>query len=126
MERKHKTFEDIKAWQLAKEFRKKIYGITKKFPKHEQFVLTPQIRRAAISITSNISEGFGRYSFQENIQFCRTARGSVNEVLDQLYIALDENYIGKEEFEELCKEGRDVEKAINGYIEFLKNQKNNF
>jgi len=126
MAKSNKTFEDIKAWQLAKESRKKIYETTKKIPKDEQFVLTSQIRRAIISITSNIAEGFGRYSFQENIQFCRTARGSVNEVLDQLYIAIDEKYIEKSEFDELYKEGREVEKAINGYIEFLKGQKNNF
>ena len=119
----HKTFEDVKAWQLAREFRKKIYKITKKFPKDELYVLTSQIRRAVISIGSNIAEGYGRYSFQENIQFCRIARGSVNEVLDQLHVALDESYITKEEFDELYKEGRELEKAINGYISFLKQQK---
>jgi four helix bundle protein len=126
MVKSNKTFEDIKAWQLARDFRKEIYRITKKFPKDEQFVLISQIRRAVISITSNIAEGFGRYSFQENIQFCRTARGSVNEVLDQLYVALDEKYIEKNEFEKLYKQGKEVEKAINGYIGFLKDQKNNF
>jgi len=126
MYRNYKTYEDIKAWQLAREYRRKIYKITKKFPKEEIYVLTSQMRRAAISITSNIAEGYGRYSYQENIQFCRTSRGSVNEVLDQLYVALDENYITKEEFNNLYKEGREVEKAINGYISFLKKQKNNF
>lgn len=122
----HKTFEDIKAWQLGREFRKKIYEMTKKFPKEEMYVLTPQIRRATISTTANIAEGFGRYFFQESIQFCRTARASVNEVLDHLYTALDEEYITKEEFESFYKEGREIERAINGYIDFLKKQKENF
>lgn len=108
---------------MGREFRKKIYKITKKFPKEETFILITQIRRSANSITSNIAEGYGRYSWQENIQFCRTARGSVNEVLDQLYTALDENYITKKEFECLYQKGREVEKAINGYISFLEQQK---
>ena len=90
--KKH-NFEDVKAWQLARELRKNIYKITNNFPKEELYCLTSQIRRSAISIHSNIAEGYGRYNFQENIQFCRVARGSVNEVLDQLYVALDERYI---------------------------------
>lgn len=119
----NKTFEDIKAWQLGHEFRKEIYKITKKFPSDERFTLTPQIRRAVISISSNIAEGFGRYSYQENIQFCRIARGSINETLDQLYMALNENYINEGEFNNLYQRGRDLERAINGYIGFLKKQK---
>ena len=118
-----KTFEDIKAWQLNREFRKNVFEAIKKFPKHENFALIPQIRRATISISSNIAEGFGRYSYQENIQFCRIARGSINEVLDQLYIAMDKKYITEIEFNGLYKRGREVEQAVNGYISFLKNQK---
>ena len=69
--------------------------MTKKFPKEELYCLVSQIRRAAISVHSNVAEGYGRYNFQENIQFCRIARGSINEVLDQLYAALDEKYIDR-------------------------------
>jgi four helix bundle protein len=119
----YRTFEDVKAWQIGREFRKKIYEITKRFPKSELYCLLSQIRRAAVSITSNIAEGYGRYSFQENTQFCRISRGSVNEVLDQLYVALDEKYITQEEFDNLYKLGREVEHAINGYINFLNSQK---
>jgi four helix bundle protein len=115
----YKTFEDIKAWQLAREFRKKIYSITKEFPSFEIYSLVSQLRRAAISATSNIAEGYGRYSYQDNIHFCRMSRGSINEVLDQLYIALDENYVCQQKFDSLYKEGREVEHAINGYIKFL-------
>ena len=121
-----KTFEDIKAWQLGKEFRIKIYQISKNFSADEKYVLTSQIRRAVISINSNIAEGYGRYSFKENINFCRIARGSANEVLDQLYVALDEKYINQEEFNNLYRNGRELERAINGYISFLQNQKNKF
>ena len=119
--KKH-SFEDVKAWQLARTFRKNIYNITKIFPKEELYCLVSQIRRAVISIHSNIAEGYGRYNFQENIQFCRIARGSANEVLDQLYVAKDENYISEVVFNKLYGEGRDTELAINGYINFLKGQ----
>lgn len=123
--KKH-SFEDVKAWQLAREFRRNIYNITKIFSRDEMYCLTSQIRRAAISIHSNIAEGYGRYYFQENIQFCRVARGSVNEVLDQLYVALDEGYISKEAFDSIYIEGRNVEAAINGYIIFLEDQQKKY
>ncbi len=119
--KKH-SFEDVKAWKTARIFRTNIYNITKLFPDIEKYCLTAQIRRAAISIHSNIAEGYGRYSFQENIQFCRISRGSLNEVLDQLYVALDENYIAEDIFNNLYKEGRNVEIDINCYIGFLKSQ----
>lgn len=120
---KRHSFENVKAWQLARNFRNNIYKISARFPKEELYCLTSQIRRASISAHSNIAEGYGRYNFQENIQFCRIARGSVNEVLDQLYAALDSSYIAKEDFDILYNEGRNVELAINGYISFIRSQK---
>ena len=122
MTKEYKTFQDIKAWQLGREFRHKVYTISKKFPQEEKFCLTQQIRRSVISITANIAEGYGRYSYQENINFCRISRGSVNETLDHLQTALDENYISQQEFTDLDQAGREIEKAINGYISYLKNQ----
>ncbi len=119
---KRHSFEDVKAWQLARNFRKNIYSITKQFPKEELYCLTSQMRRATVSIHSNIAEGYGRYNFQENIQLCRIARGSLNEVLDQLYAASDEKYINNEQFNSLRIEGRNIELALNGYIGFLKGQ----
>ena len=119
----YKRFEDLKAWQLAREFRKAVYKISKSFPKSEQYALAPQIRRAAISITANIAEGHGRYHFQENTQFCRISRGSINEVLDHLYAALDEKYINQQTFDKLYEQGREVEKVLNGYISYLQRGK---
>jgi len=115
----YKRFEDLKVWQLAREFRKNIYNISKMFPKEEIYGLTNQIRRAAYSITANIAEGHGRYHYQENIQFCRTSRASINEVLDYLYTALDNNYITEKDFHKLYDRGRKIEMVLNGYIEFL-------
>ncbi len=117
-----RTFEDLTCWKSGREFRKEIYKISEKFPKEEQYHLTAQIRDAAVSITANLAEGFGRYHYQENIQCCRISRGSTNEVLDHLYTALDEKYISKKDFDRLYKQGREVERAINGYIGFLQGQ----
>lgn len=113
-------FEELKCWQLAREYRKAIYKVTKTFPGDELFGLTSQLRRAACSVTSNIAEGYGRYRFQDRAQFCIVARGSLNESLDHLYAALDENYISRETFEKLYKQGREVERVLNGYISHLR------
>ena len=116
-------FEDLKIWQMARKFRKNIYGTAKKFPKFEQFGLASQIRNAAISITANIAEGHGRYHYKEEMQFMRIARGSLNEVLDHLYTAIDEEYITQKSFDSLYGGGRELEKAINGYIGYLQKKK---
>lgn len=113
-------FEELEAWKAAREFRKAVYAATKGFPKEELFALTNQMRRAACSITANIAEGYGRYSFAETLQFCVIARGSLNEVLDQLYVALDEEYIDQTTFERLYDQGRKAEVILNGYINFLR------
>jgi four helix bundle protein len=119
---KVRTFEDLTCWKLARDLRKEIYKISEEFPKEEKYHLTSQIRAAAVSITANIAEGYGRYHYQENIQCCRISRGSANEVLDHLYTALDAKNISKIDFDRLYKQGREVEKSINGYIGFLKGQ----
>ena len=113
----------MKVWKLSREFRKDIYQISQKFPKQEQYTLTSQIRRAAISITANIAEGHGRYHYQEEIHCLRIARGSLNEVLDHLYAALDHKYINQEVFDRLYKNGREIERTLNGYIGYLQKKK---
>ncbi len=72
--------------------------LIKKFPPEEKYALTDGMRRSSRSTTENIAEGFGRYHFQENIQFCRHSRGSLHELIDQLITALDEEYITKSEY----------------------------
>jgi len=119
-----RRFEDLVVWQLARKYRHEIYKISAKFPRKEEYHLTAQIRDAAVSITANIAEGYGRYSYQENIQFCRIARGSINESLDHLYAASDEKYLSMDEFKSLYDQGRKVEKALNGYIGYLQREKN--
>jgi four helix bundle protein len=87
------TFEDLEVYKAAREFRKKIFNLIKQLPSEEKYNLGSQMRRAATSLTNNIAEGHGRFHFQENIQFLRQARGSLEELLDDLNICIDESYI---------------------------------
>jgi len=79
-----RDFTDLDAWKLARELRQRVYQLTSLFPPEEKHVLTSQIRRAAISVTANLAEGYGRYSYQENSHFCRLSRASVYEVRGHL------------------------------------------
>ena len=121
-----KSFEDLECWKQARILRKFVSkSIITKIPKSERYELISQIRRSSRSVGNNITEGYGRYNYQENIQFCRIARGSLVETLDHGIIAYDEEYITKEEFLELRKIHDNTLKILNGYIKYLKTQKNN-
>jgi len=111
-----RDFTDLQVWQLARELRKRVYKLARKFPGEEKFGLASQAQRAAVSVTANIAEGFGRYSYQENIQFCRTARGSAFEVRDHLITAEDLNYISTAEHQEAAELAQRVIQTLNGYI----------
>ena len=115
-----KSFEDLPVWQDARKFTNKIYNITNKFPKEELYGLTSQIRRAAVSIMSNIAEGFDRYSVKEFINFLIIARGSISEVQSDLFIVLDLKYINQEEFHETYKQSTNLGKQVNGLIKYLR------
>ena len=117
------SFEKLDVYIKAREFRKKIYGLVKKLPKGEEFALAPQMRRAAISLTNNIAEGHGRFHFQESIQFFRHSRGSLQELLDDINICIDEQYSDIEKLELLKREGFDLLHSINGFIAYMRNQK---
>ena len=122
---KTSTFEDLAVWQRCRALREKVSNLVKSFPKNGQFRLVDQMIRAARSSTANIAEGYGRYHYQENIQFCRQARGSLYELLDHLTVALDERYIDQEEFEEFRTEILESVKILNGYIKYLQKKKTN-
>ena len=117
------SFVDLKVWQEARDLRKEIEEISDSFPPEEKYRLKDQIIRAARSITNNLAEGFGRFHYQENIQFCRQARRSLFEVLDHLIIALDNGYINKEIFDKFKEKFDNELKLLNGYIEYLKDKK---
>jgi len=118
-----KSFEDLAVWKDAREFTNKIYMLTKKFPKEELYGLTSQIRRATVSIMSNIAEGFDRRSDKELTNFLSIARASFSEVQNDLYIALDLNYISQVEFNQLYQEAKKIAKQINGLMNYLKSGK---
>ncbi|MCL2280278.1 four helix bundle protein [Candidatus Saccharibacteria bacterium] len=107
-------FTDLRAWRLAHDLAIEIYMVTKKFPKDEQFGLTSQIRRAAVSITSNIAEGFSRSSSEDKKHFYTIALGSLTEVQSQLLIAKDIGYIIEEKFKNLAEKSVDTHKVLNG------------
>lgn len=118
-----KSFEDLTIWQESRKFTNKIYILTNKFPKEELYGLTSQIRRAAVSITSNIAEGFDRRSDKELSNFLSIARGSTAEVQNNLYIALDLKYVSQTEFNQLYQEAKKIAQQINGLITYLKSGK---
>lgn len=115
-----KTFWNLDAWKEAHEFVLMIYRITQDFPKAEMFGLTSQIRRAVISITSNIAEGFSRQSYKEKIQFYFTALGSVTEVQSQITIARDVGYINSQQFQDIDNQAIRVHKIVHGLIKGAK------
>ena len=114
------SFEDLEAWKSARELRKAISVLVKNFPKEENFRLKDQIIRSSRSISANIAEGYGRFHYKENIQYCRHARGSLLETLDHLICACDENIINEEKLGELRIVVAHNLKLLNGYILYLK------
>ena len=119
-----KDFRELEVWKEGRKFRNVVLAISKKFPSEEKYKLTDQIIRSSRSINANIAEGYGRYHFQENIQFCRQARGSLTETLDHLVTALVCEYVLEKQFNELEEQYDLILKLLNGYISYLKKRKN--
>lgn len=111
---KIKSFTDLHAWREAHALVLEIYSITKNFPKEELFVLTSQIRRSAVSIDSNIAEGFSRNSAKDKLQFYAIALGSLTEIQSQLLIARDLGYVPGEQFNKTAERTVTVSRLING------------
>jgi four helix bundle protein len=118
----YQTFEDLEVYQVAREFRKAMYRVGRRLPEIEKFALASQIRRAAVSLTNNIAEGHGRFHFLEQIKFMLQARGSLEELLDDLNVCIGEKYFPVEQIEKLKSDGWRVHRLINGYIRFLRSR----
>lgn len=116
-------FEDLETWQVSHKFVLEIYKITKKFPKEELYGLISQLRRAALSITSNIAEGFGRYHYKDKVRFYYNSRGSLSEVINCLILSNDLKYISQKERQVLSEESEKILKLINGLIRSIEKQK---
>jgi four helix bundle protein len=117
-----RTFEDLEVYRAAREFRKSMYGVTRRLPGFEKFELASQIRRASVSLTNNIAEGHGRYHFPDQIRFQLQARGSLEELIDDLNVCSDENYLPIAEADKLKQAGWHVLALINGYIRYLRSR----
>ena len=117
---KIERFEDLTSWQKARELNRFVYNASKKGAFAKDFGLRDQMRRASVSVMSNIAEGFERGGDREFIQFLSNAKGSCGEVRSQLYAALDEEYLTQGEFDELCKLCLDVSRLISGFMTYLR------
>jgi four helix bundle protein len=124
MEREHfQTFEDLEVYKHAREFRTQMYAVSRKLPAFEKFELASQIRRAAVSLTNNVAEGHGRWHFLDHIKFVLQARGSLQELLDDLNVCEDENYLIATEVTQRKQQGWHVLKIMNGYLRYLRDRK---
>jgi four helix bundle protein len=113
-------FEDIEAWQIGRKLTRAIYAVSRQKTFARDWALRDQIRKAAISITSNVAEGFERDSDREFAHFLSIAKGSVGEVRSQLYVALDEGYIDQATFDDLYQLATGISRRIAGLRRYLK------
>src|SRR6266566_576536 len=117
---KFQTFEDLEVYTAAREFRKAMYVVTRRLPDFEKYDLASQIRRASVSLTNNMAEGHGRYHYPDQIRFFLHSRGSLEELVDDLNVCLDENYLSIDEGTKLKAQASAVLALINGYLRYLR------
>lgn len=114
------NFEKLEVYHKSLEFVEEVYSLTKVFPKEERFGLVDQLRRASISIVTNIAEGSGRYHQKDYIQFLRIARASVHECVALLKISLKQQFIKPEDYDELYKKLNELSRMISGLSNAVK------
>jgi len=114
-----KTFRDLMVWQRSMDLVTEVYKISKRLPDDETYGLISQIRRCAVSIPSNIAEGYGRNSTNQYVHFLRIAAGSLYELQTQMEICLNLQYIDKMEFEDLYESSREIERMLSSLIRKL-------
>jgi len=120
----YSSYTDLEVYKQCREFRVRVSRIINKyFPKDEKYLLKSQLLDASRSVTANIAEGYGRYYYQDNIRFCRIARGSLEESMEHLITAFDEKYITDETLTKVKTLYDSCLKLLNGYIKYLRNSK---
>lgn len=117
---KIEKFEDIESWKLARQAAKLVYDVSSSGSFARDFALRDQIRRSSVSIMSNIAEGFERGGDKEFIQFLAIAKGSCGETRAQLYVALDQNYLTKKQFDELNERLNETGRLLSGLMKYLR------
>ncbi|MDY0169713.1 MAG: four helix bundle protein [Thermoguttaceae bacterium] len=121
---KIKTFRDLLVWQKSMELVTEVYRASAEFPTHERYGLSSQVRRCAVSIPSNIAEGFGRHSTTDYIRFLTIANGSLYELQTQVEIALNLEYMERKPYDTLHEQTREVERMMSSLIQSLKRRNN--
>lgn len=119
----YRSFEDLEVYRAAREFRVAMYRVAKRLPDFEKFGLASQMRRAAVSLTNNLAEGHGRFHFLDQIRFTLISRGSLEELIDDLNVCADENYLPAPELAALKTNAWQVLKLTNGYLRYLRDRK---
>ena len=119
---KFQTFEDLDVYKTAREFRKAMYTVNRRLPDFEKYDLQSQIRRAAVSLTNNMAEGHGRFHYPDQIRFFLHSRGSLQELVDDLNVCLDENYLSAHEVAKLKEQAREVLILLNAYLRYLRSR----
>jgi len=115
-----KVFEDLEVWKEGRRLTQRIYQLTKDENFSKDFALRDQIRRAAVSIMSNIAEGFERGGNQEFVQFLYVAKASCGEVRSQVYVALDQSYVASTDVDELTNSFKRLSSMISNFITYLR------
>lgn len=118
---KIESYQDLEVWKQTKDLVSHIYRVTKSFPKEEQFGLINQLRRAAVSIPSNIAEGCGRNHFKDSIQFFFISRGGLYEVETQILISSDLDYLNSSDKDLLLEKIKNCKRLLNGFINYFQN-----
>ena len=114
-----KTYRDLQVWQRSMTLATEIYKISKEFPKDEAYGLTSQMRRCAISVPSNMAEGYGRNSTNEYLHFLRIATGSLYELQTQMEISMNLHYLNRDKFDKLYELSREIERMLSSLIRKL-------
>ena len=120
--KENKPYTELNVWIYSRELVKQLYILTKDFPKEEVYSLTSQMRRAAISIPSNIAEGVARNHDKETIQFLHISKGSIYELETQLYLSYDIGYLNEEKLSIILNKIEDCKKLISGFINYYRNR----
>src|SRR5207244_5469287 len=118
-----RTFEDLEVYKAAREFRKAMYRVHRRLPDFEKYELGSQIRRAAVSLTNNMAEGHGRFHYPDQIRFFLHSRASLEELVDDLNVCFDEEYLPADEIAKLKDQARGGMILINGYLRYLRSRR---
>jgi four helix bundle protein len=115
----YQSFEDLEVWKKARILKKDISKLVKTFPQAEKFRMTDQLLKSSRSVCTQLAEGHGRRTYPDRLRFSIIARGSLSETLNHLIDAFDEEYISNETLEDFRKQIDEVERLLNGYVNYL-------